>query len=86
MIVTRHAVRRFRERIRPGADEREARTVLSNAHYRWTKVRRIDKRDTLWRVDVPAMILVVRHDPKDGQVIVSVWPEEFLLSGEAEDL
>lgn len=85
MIVTAHAIKRFRERIRPSADEREARVVLSNACYRWAFLRRHTKTETLWRVENPVMILIVRHDPRWGQVIVTVWPEEYLSNGESDD-
>lgn len=79
MIVTRHALRRFVQRIRPDADEREARVVLGQAVRTCVLTpKRTDKGQTVWRVDYPAMYLVVKHDRQWGQIVVTILgPEEW---------
>ena len=73
MFITRHAMRRYMERIRPGADDREALLVLKDAAMR---AKRIDERtfrgQALWSVDEPDMRLVTKHDRRSGMVCVTV--------------
>lgn len=78
MYVTHHALRRYTERIRPGADMREARIVLLDATRRCRPAaERTIFGQKIWLVDNPDMRLVTKHDPVRGMICVTVLgPEE----------
>jgi hypothetical protein len=79
MIITRHARERYVERIRPGADMREAALVLLDAADRAVNTgKRTFSGDLLWEVNNPPMFLVTKHDPEAEAVCVTVLhPEEM---------
>jgi len=61
--ITRHAVDRYIERIRPGADEREAKLVLRDAWGRCSLVEDVVRGKTrFWLVTQPDMVLVTQPD------------------------
>ena len=73
MIITAHARLRYRQRIAPGADDREARVVLAAASRRAVRQEeRTIHGNPTWRVDDPPMVLVTKHDPACGCVVVTV--------------
>ncbi len=77
MFITRHAKRRYMERIAPGADEREAFVVLRDAVGRARRTGRTYQGQAVWVVDDPAMRLVSKHDSRHGMILVTVLGPEL---------
>lgn len=77
--ITQHAIRRYCQRIRPGADHREGRVVLAAVR---SKAVRVSERtfggQVVWLVADPPMRLVTKHDQRMGcAILVTVLaPEE----------
>lgn len=70
MIITRHAIARFQQRIQPSADEREARAVLRDASLRCVKLPdRTWHGQVVWTVDNPDMRLVTKHDAELNMIV-----------------
>lgn len=79
MIITEHAIIRYMQRIRPGADFREGREVLREASSRATQTgERTIRGHLVWTVEKPDMRFITKHDHEDNRpVIVTVLaPEE----------
>ena len=67
MVITHHACQRFRERVQPGCDDREALRLLiaASAVAKQTE-QRTHLGHVVWEVEDPPMRLVTKHDERGG--------------------
>jgi hypothetical protein len=73
MFITRHAVRRYVERVAPELTERQARARLIRIQADAEPTgRRTATGETIWRVRDPDALLVSKHDRSCGAVCVTV--------------
>jgi hypothetical protein len=77
VIITDHAARRYIRRLAPGLSLPAARAFLARASLRATLLpQRTDAGHQLWRTEgARGAVLVVKHDPDAGPVVVTVLSE-----------
>lgn len=88
MIITEHAARRYIRRLAPTLSLAQARTVLRRAskHARLLP-QRTDAGQQLWQTaDCGGAVLVVKHDPEAGPVVVTVLSEGQTREADDEEV
>lgn len=87
MLITDHAADRFIQRLAPEMSRLDAKSVLRRASLRAQRMTsRTYAGQTMWSTDdARGAVLVVKHDPQQGQVVVTVLAPEYVADTAADE-